>query len=592
MKKTLFLIFSLPWMMLSAETKLQEMISVNKCWNDNPDGICHLNTQFKDKNPIIQHLILVEKTLRLRSSAHLNETQKRNRIKNLDNLCLYYNAKIVPVNDYVNRINPIFIDRKGTHCAVGQLIKESGYPDLALKIDKNYKFSYIMEINSPELLEWQKESGFTLGELAWIQPGYTYFGSASQIGAGLNGEVKDIFQADGKYTLIAAGRFTIDNTGDTSILAGFDGNNWKSIIKGDGFINKIERDGHKITSYGRNISFANFQNVEIIETDISGQVPLHSVIADFDAEVYGFEIFKGKKYVCGKFTGGLARQDGSNWTVLPSSYFNHPKSIQVYKEDLYIAGDINESQYGFTLTRYDGSNFTRAGSGISNVTPYPQSALGLFNGNLLIGLKTDQYTDTLLYCFNGTDVYRFDSFISIYGDEITSIVAKDPILLVCGNFSSGMMHIGNGITLLNSADPTQSSPLIKVDGYINKAIVKNNNEFIIAGNFRTFYKYALPQNQPNASLYGVGVVYRERTNTSSFNKDAIRIYPNPSTGKYKLQGFQLYTSIQVVDATGRQVVMNYDPKTNTIDLLDANAGVYFLFIQTNDRLLEYKLIKQ
>jgi hypothetical protein len=53
------------------------------------------------------------------------------------NLQQYHQAGVFPINDYLPYKNPIFIDRIGTHCAVGYLMQQSGAEDLAQRIDLN-----------------------------------------------------------------------------------------------------------------------------------------------------------------------------------------------------------------------------------------------------------------------------------------------------------------------------------------------------------------------------------------------------------------------------------------------------------------------
>jgi hypothetical protein len=86
-----------------------------------------------------------------------------------------YIAKgITPKNTYVARRNPVFIDAEGNICAVGYLIERSVNRALPEKIAATHRLDYLEDIAAamPEVATWVDDSGFTLDELASIQPGY------------------------------------------------------------------------------------------------------------------------------------------------------------------------------------------------------------------------------------------------------------------------------------------------------------------------------------------------------------------------------------------------------------------------------------
>lgn len=80
----------------------------------------------------------------------------------------------VPINRYVSGRNPVFIDATGTICAVGYLIERSAGRTLPEAIARTHRVDYLEDIAAamPEVASWVAGSGFTLDELASIQPGY------------------------------------------------------------------------------------------------------------------------------------------------------------------------------------------------------------------------------------------------------------------------------------------------------------------------------------------------------------------------------------------------------------------------------------
>lgn len=126
-----------------------------------------------EKLRIATHLQYVQQKLRARSTKHLSPRQKKNRSHYLDLLQEYIRIGEFPHNDgHPDARRPTFIDEDGNICAVGYLVKQTEGRALAEALNKKYKYAYIPEIEDPVFRKWAKESGFTIKELAMIQPAY------------------------------------------------------------------------------------------------------------------------------------------------------------------------------------------------------------------------------------------------------------------------------------------------------------------------------------------------------------------------------------------------------------------------------------
>ena len=86
-----------------------------------------------------------------------------------------YIAKgITPTNWALPWRTPVFIDDRGAICAVGYLIERSVGRALPERIAATHRYDYLEDIaKMPEVAAWIASSGFTLDELASIQPGYS-----------------------------------------------------------------------------------------------------------------------------------------------------------------------------------------------------------------------------------------------------------------------------------------------------------------------------------------------------------------------------------------------------------------------------------
>jgi hypothetical protein len=126
-----------------------------------------------DRLRIQQHLSRVEAQLRQAPvNAFTPEAQAR-RAHLLDELHRYWRAGVFPRNSgHPFEQHPYFIDHEGRACAVGALVQRSGHEALARRIDRQFHTEYVPNMDDAELLTWAEAHGFTVQELALIQPGY------------------------------------------------------------------------------------------------------------------------------------------------------------------------------------------------------------------------------------------------------------------------------------------------------------------------------------------------------------------------------------------------------------------------------------
>jgi hypothetical protein len=133
----------------------------------------HPTEKVPEQVRIKTHLQYVEGILRNRSIDHLSEEQQRSRFNHLNHLREYYQAGNFPHNDgHPDARRPTFISQDGNICAVGYLVEQSLGREVVEKINQDYKYHFISDIDAPVFKEWVKSSGFTIRELAMIQPMY------------------------------------------------------------------------------------------------------------------------------------------------------------------------------------------------------------------------------------------------------------------------------------------------------------------------------------------------------------------------------------------------------------------------------------
>ena len=149
-----------------------KILSVNQNWErvDNHETV---QKDVNNEKELVQlHLLNVVDFLEDQKTDHLNKEQKLNRLRHIETLKIYTKRGIYPINEYKKERVPIFIDEYDTFCAVGYLMKKSGFEKMAREIAKNQLLEYLENIHHEQLKSWQEESGLSLFELALIQPTY------------------------------------------------------------------------------------------------------------------------------------------------------------------------------------------------------------------------------------------------------------------------------------------------------------------------------------------------------------------------------------------------------------------------------------
>jgi hypothetical protein len=170
-------VLSVCFVAFSQTSRLEKaiLLDVNSEWQH----IAHVPLPLKSspqnhEEKIDYHLDNVIDYLLQADVANLSAKQKQNRLTLVETLRQYRQMRVYPKNEHIAKPNPIFIDNYNTHCAVGYLMQQSGYESLTYKIATNENLAYVNEIKTEGVAEWASICGFSLSELALIQPEYDY----------------------------------------------------------------------------------------------------------------------------------------------------------------------------------------------------------------------------------------------------------------------------------------------------------------------------------------------------------------------------------------------------------------------------------
>lgn len=548
------------------------------------------------------HLKLIEQVLRQRDVSHLSSIQKRNRTHLLDELNSYQKAGIYPVNDYLPYKNPVFIDRNGTHCAVGYLMMQSGHDELAQQINRNEKFAYIHEIKTTGVAEWANECGFTIDELAWIQPTYMPATKFNELENGPNGPV-DFLNTDNYNKLIIAGRFDSLNNlpclgigcyrgGQLECLGG----GLNGTIAGVGYhANKVAALGalqHNGTSYpiaifdtGWNyINIPGKENaivtcssnslgltyVEVAIRDttqqnlqeiwqLSGNM-LFTHKASFYGQVNSINIYDQYAVYAGHFDSVLVAAGNhtiavhnvivynryqQNWFAIPYEVSDTVSVVKVIGSTIYIGGvcSNDSGRSNICLTRY-------------------------LNGVL----------QPLAYYYPLYPHYNNHS-------EVLAISEYDNGMLLGGEFDYDGSIACKNLSLLETATGYNKSYGF-MDGKV-KTVASYNGDMYIGGDFTKYNNFK--------QLRYLARVDNTTGISETDNSTNLGVYPNPAQNEITItihEGVEVFQTV-ITDMTGREVLtVTSSSNSNAISIAELAPGVYILKVFTGNGTATARFVKQ
>ena len=596
-----------------------KLCELNTCWAEQTDIDNLPYPEFDNRNEqdwIRTHLQLVEQTLRNRSTEHLSTSQKVNRLAALDQLNNYWNSGAFPVNDEYNYRTPIFIDKYDNFCAVGYLVKATGHEDVSRMIAAKTNLAYVREMNYTELFAWANEYGFTVDELAWIQPNYTTYPSETSIaiGKGTNGSIYEMYVGDAGNRMYIGGDFDmVDSTisaGNIAYLT--DSNNvytWHNMGLGvNGKVNAIVEFDNKVFIGGH--------------FNRSGTTPMSSIAwwdganwqraGCIDGIVKDLVVYNNILYACGMINMcngetnvNFVKWNGTIWQALPGLK-GGINVMYVSGNELLLGGAFAYNSQNENIIRWHNTNgFTTYAGKIDNEV----TDIINYNGYNIASAKSTVNKDYLLYkdsagLWTGWKKGIGNANVISYN----TLCVEDSMLWVGGNFSAfehdpvyqwNYVYTHNMNIRYDYWLMLRSNPGFYLDGSIDKfAMFKGN--LIGAGGFT--YSYIPYTANKQDKLYGIfyhkkytppppKILYWEKeygsnagiegdkpTGMSNINKvaDECNIYPNPvsSGSTLSIKGDFGAKYLKLYDLVGKQVLKQTISNYNQVNLPSLAPGIY------------------
>lgn len=396
-RSIIFFLLTLVSVQLSAGDFSSALIDVNKFWAYETTALSMVNSQECNlgSNEMIQmHLRLVHDELLSRDISHLSSEQQINRLTSLQHLQYYAERGVFPQNLTHSVRRPVFIDQRGVHCAVGYLISASGSPELSQRISANMNTFYLKDMQDEALSAWVARSGFTLNELAWIQPGYPVPVNWDSMKGGMDGPVHTI-ASDSFGDIFAAGYF------DTA--GGYSAHNAAHWYSG----------------------FAGFDWMGLHGSGTNG--PVADVLIH-NNETYLAGAFSSVDTI---FTGsGVVKWNGTGWESLGQFYIggllSYVNDLAIYRDTLYAGGffrsDIGAPEFFTNLAKWDGLKWVPAFKDGYQVQGEVKS-LHVHDGALVVGgdfQLSDSAQTANIFKINGQAVSYFNEALPYTVNDLAS----------------------------------------------------------------------------------------------------------------------------------------------------------------------------
>lgn len=554
-----------------------KLVEINACWTEQSDIDKLPYPEYDNRSErewIRTHLSLVEQTLRSRNTTHLSAQQQANRLNALAHLHQYWHEGNFPVNDQYNYRTPIFIDKYDNFCAVGYLVKATGYEQVSRKIAAQTNLAYVREMNYPELFAWANDYGFTVDELAWIQPGYPYMNTATALGKGTDGEVFELYTDKAEEKLYVGGNFKYV---DGSVAA----NNIAYVTEQDGIYtwhkmgNGLAGTVYAITEFDNKIyaagSFASGSCVAYWDGaswQYSGCIgPVVKDLIVYNNELYAVGDFN----VCAALSEvNFAKWNGTNWQQIPGLE-GHVNTAYVKDGMLLLGGNYTYLGVGTNIIKWSqGQGFVQYVKNIANEV----NDIEELGGWLFVACKSTTDTNGLLRTLNvntgdwdAVPQYFHESYEKLSFNSLCTIGNN---LYLGGDFYQTFSINAAFSCMAQLQNPGAISGYVfAVDSAIN-VVVEYKNMVVAGGKFDSGAHDNRALKSIAARAVTVGI------KDLSANSAESVIFPNPvkSRGELVVENNMNATYFRLYDITGRLVMSSGISTDNKVKLPDLPVGNY------------------
>lgn len=366
---------------------------VNPEWRARPElNDPALNVPFEyreDADIVAKHLELVEAALAARDVSSLPPAQQRSRARLLRELHEYRLARAFPHNWVLPYRTPVFIDPAGNYCAVGYLMAQSGMRALAEEVRTTNNFVHVRDINDARFLDWARSSGFTIDELALIQPGYGEYMLWKDLGTDLGTEITCMVADTVRRRIFVGGTISsIDGSGGYGNIAMWNGQSWFSPGGGvDGPLTAVALYHGDVIAAGR---FSHAGGVAVKNIARWDGTSWHAMAGGVAGEVHAMCVFHDSLVIAGGFATvdtsaahHLAMWSGTVWNGEYGTFDGPVNALAVRGDSLFVGGEFFHT--GSAIVNHVARLSDGAWSGVGGGLVGTVHALTVFDGKIFAG---------------------------------------------------------------------------------------------------------------------------------------------------------------------------------------------------------------
>lgn len=560
---------------VESATLLEHLQEVNKEWvwacDFLSDQTLQQTTHFTDDTQRIQtHLWLVTTILEAKNKLAFTPDQANKRQKMLTALTDYWQTGIFPKNDHHNTRIPYFIDEHNTACAVGHLLLESQHEAMAHRINQENNNAYIRQMPYPELLAWATEFGFTVDELAWIQPAYAPNQLWESLHSGTDGTIHTIIRT-ANNDLIIGGDFTQASNLTANNIVAWNGYHFTPL--GDGLTGVVRTLAmHNGQLYAGGSFTDNDGNPTNLAVWNGTSWAMENV---FGGTIWTLYVFDNQLHAAGNLSDGrIVRQNNSTWETAASGFNGAIYSLIAQDGNLVAGGAF--TQIGFNaaphIARQNGAFWQAVGGGLNSTV----RTLAVDNGVLYAG---GDFFDTMGNTAFGMAKLEADNWQNLIDvnimqasegeGHINAMLPYNGKLFFGGNFNAAVaiLQIGRNIATLNISDGT-IAPLGWADEAVNALVVQSERLFM-GGDFEWLF-------EPDNSQHTQHLAFTELAATPARLKVLLEGAYDVNTGMMttELRAHNLLPTTQPFN----RAPWNYEgtESVNSLDNIPANAVDWIL----------------
>lgn len=594
----------------------QKMVSINAEWvHYAPSDILDIDPMSleTDEDWIQLHLLSVHNTLSKVDVSNLTPTQRKNRETSLSELLEYAQVKEFPHNRSFSGRRPVFIDHRRVHCAVGHLVTQSGYADISQRISLETNYAYLRNIKDDGLNQWVEASGFSVNELAWIQPSYYQPINFQSLKGGLNGPVNTII-ANHSGGLFVGGKFdSADQSSAGNIasyfsgIAGFD---WTGV--GTSGLNGEVHDaiifkGELYVAGRFNVADTVPTSSGVVKWDGTKWVSLGGFyVGAMNSYVNDLEIYRDTLYAGGLFRSNsswpaadffsaIAKWDGTNWVATQVLVTGEVKALHVHDKKLFVGGDF---QLNTGAPRNNMCFMDSLGMQFLPSPTIPVNDIETYNNEVYIAtdFMDSHNTDTM-----GLAVYRNNTWEVIFDGSNTSKLATGGIKTLKAIPSNNALALGGDFVLSPFLGNTGKNIALyrggnhivafgALDSTVRTMAVVNNSLYM-GGDF-TYASFTAPGVKLN---HIAQVAITPNFSVEEESLADVDVYPNPAKDNFLLRkSGEPWKQFEIFDMQGRshKVPIVENEEGWQFDVSGLAKGTYILSMKNDGSSLEKKIVIQ